>query len=139
MACVTRGIYSPGRSSPVAGRGGAHWLRVCLKTQDIAILCNSTPPVAVLFHSVEHFQLADRFQSPSPAQDGWGGVMGGNVHSTGEHCSDQVLGETGRDPHLANQRQRERHPDFGADECQDQCYSKSKLLKVRCTSHHILS
>lgn len=64
MACVTREIYSPGRSSPVAGRGGAQWLRVCLKTQDIAILCSSTPPVALLFHSVKRLQLADRFQSP---------------------------------------------------------------------------
>ena len=131
MACVTRGIFSPGRSSPVAGRGGAHWLRVCLKTQDIAILCRSTPPVPVLFHSVKHFQLADRFQSPSPAQDGWGGVMGGNVHGTGEHRSDQILGETRRDAYLADQRQCERHTQFGADECQDQCHSESKFLKVR--------
>ena len=132
MACVTREIYSPGRSSPVAGRGGAHSLRsVCLKTQDIAILCSSTPPVPVLSNSLKHSQLADRFQSPSPAQDGWGGVMGGNVHGTGEHRSDQILGETRRDAYLADQRQCERHTQFGADECQDQCHSESKFLKVR--------
>ena len=105
MACVTREISSPGRSSPVAGRGGAHQClhSVCLKTQDIAILCSSSPPVPVLSHSVKRSQLADRFQSPSPAQDGWGGVMGGNVHGTGEHRSDQILGETRRDANLTNQ------------------------------------
>ena len=70
-------------------------------------------------------------ESPSPAQDGWGGVMGGNVHGTGEHRSDQVLGETRRDAYLADQRQCERHTEFGADECQDQCHSESKFLKVR--------
>ena len=63
--------------------------------------------------------------------------MGGDVHSAGEHRSDQILGEEGRDAHLANQRQRQRNPEFGADECQDQCYSKSKFLKVSCTTHHI--
>ena len=133
MACVTREISSPGRSSPVAGRGGAHQClhSVCLKTQDIAILCSSSPPVPVLSHSVKRSQLADRFQSPSPAQDGWGGVMGGNVHGTGEHRSDQILGETRRDAYLADQRQCEHHPQFGADECQDQCHSESKFLKVR--------
>ena len=71
------------------------------------------------------------------ADGGKDGAGGGDVHSTGEHRGDQVLGETGREPHLANQRQRQRHPQFGADECQDQCYSKSKLLKVSRTTYHI--
>ena len=65
--------------------------------------------------------------------------MGGDLHGPGQHRGDQVLGEAGREAYLANQRQCERHPEFGADECQDQCYSKSKLLKVRAMTQHITS
>ena len=64
--------------------------------------------------------------------------MGGDVHSTGEHRGDQVLGETGREPHLANQRQRERHLELSADECENQRDSESKFLKVSSTNKQTL-
>ena len=60
------------------------------------------------------------FQSAPPAQDGWGGVMGGDLHGPGQHRGDQVLGEAGREAYLADQRQRERHLELSADECENQ-------------------
>ena len=74
------------------------------------------------------------FQSASPAQDGWGGVMGGDLHGPGQHRGDQVLGEAGREAHLANQRQRERHLELSTDECENQRDSESKFLKVSSTN-----
>ena len=74
------------------------------------------------------------FQSASPAQDGRGGVMGGDLHGPGQHRGDQVLGEAGREAYLANQRQRERHLELSADECENQRNSESKFLKVSSTN-----
>ena len=73
MACVTLEIYSPGRSSPVAGQGrGALAARCLPETQDIAILCSSTTPVPALLHSVKCLRLAERF-SECITSSGWQG------------------------------------------------------------------
>ena len=60
--------------------------------------------------------------------------MGGDLHGPGQHRGDQVLGEAGREAYLANQRQRERHPELSADECENQRNSESKFLKVSSTN-----
>ena len=60
--------------------------------------------------------------------------MGGDLHGPGQHRGDQVLGEAGREAYLANQRQRERHLELSADECENQRNSESKFLEVSSTN-----